>query len=202
MNATNRKDPALSQRDGRAAPRGLGSDLRVHDLWRRTPSIRDKDEKFSGPVRNASMNKVQSRRRVMASQHEPDVGHPPVGATLVVARVQLVDRRPRAGRACVNPADVERQSPRRRGYRASSGDNRAMGGGFIARLGRRPVRRSGNVGRGWFGKSTCPTSPKRGDEYNPHPLRKAQGDASKRSDARRGCPANSPTDTARVKTRT
>ena len=152
MNATNKKDPALSQRDGRATPRGLGSDLRVHALWRRTPSIRDQDERFSGPVRNASMNKVQSRRRVMASQHEPDADYPPVGATLVVARVQPVNRRPRAGRACVNPADVGRQSPRRRGYRASSGDNRAMGSGVDARLSRRPVRRSGNVGRGWYGK--------------------------------------------------
>ena len=127
-NKTNLPSPCESKEDEVA--------LRVNALWRRTPSDCDQDERSLGPVRNASTNKVQSRRTVDTPQHEPDAGH----------------RRPRAGRACVNPADVGRQSPRRRGYRASSGDNRAMGGGFFARHGRRPVRRSGNVGRGWFGK--------------------------------------------------
>ena len=121
------------------------------DLQRRPAPSVESGERQAGSVRNASTNKVQSRRSVEASQHEPDVGH----------------RRPRAGRACVNPADVGPHSLRGRGYRASSGLNRAMEGGKTLIFSRTPVRRSGNVGRGWLGNGTCPISPKRGDAKSP-----------------------------------
>ena len=128
-------------------------------LQRRPAPYIESGEWKAGFVRNASTNKVQSRRRVEAPHHEPDAGH----------------RRPRAGRACVNPADVGPHSLRGRGYRASSGDNRAMEGGKTPILGCPPVRRSGIVGRGWSGYGTCPISPKRGDGTQPLPFAERRG---------------------------
>ena len=50
-----------------------------------------------------------------------------------------------------------------------------MEGGKTPIFGRHPVRRAGNVGRGWFGNGTCSISPKRGDEKQPLPFAKRKG---------------------------
>ena len=109
---TNKSDifPASRARADRATARG-GVALRPNGPWRRSAPDRESGERLVAYVRSAPRNSVRSRSIVLKPQHEPGDGY---------------NRRPRAGRSCVNAADVYPRSPRGGGYRASSGLNRAM----------------------------------------------------------------------------